>query len=818
MYIRAQNAALIVRRPALTDLVQFEVFEVSPLSTDVMSTKGKLLCSYPGPAIQMPTITFMNKCFLGELSSFLVQMNVDHLDSTPTTSKAGSVVYEVRESADPRYISELLVGILRGFGQPAAVERITKRIGDEVLWDHAYKPWRRSPLWLTLKVALQTSLRDSNLYKPFMLFFHAHLLRTCLRLDFPSELLYVMRVKMARRLSKLGPAVSLQVSKFVYETAKETEALLSKRWVALQTIRSINPTLKLQRLDFVADTHISLHTSYNYLTKILRSASNGFSQIRFTPSHGPRLNHVHDFTQFTNGQLANAISNSKDKRIVISDFELTVEGDLKSWVATSTGNDNAPDVIASCIEQYFAGAKELYGANAEDNSIMILTIIDLWVALDTLVIHQCPLLAQYSPEIPSEILHCLLLHRSSTLERASYIEEYLCLRHKEALSVPSVFSNTFNDSCFAVKYFHTSKNLKCLHDMINTHAQQEREAKRVELISLNWESQSLSGQASEIDHVWSRNNFGQNIHSKACRKCKLESKARALKIHVHEWPLPLSTTHAQLAVFELSPPRAFSVWRDTTYMILRDIGLSSAPDSRDKPKVLLESFSGLRRWAVQHHRVTIGSTTKSFTQSHYNVVGIPTEESSVLVNNGLSFRLFDSTRGSWLRESLSESSVAELCTPPTPTSSPYSHLHPFVCGTQHSPNDVIAAQADCPKEISLHEFISFSGLRSGPRLQWLNIARELASPSLSFRREEVHTLITQAAWQLGPLSDGVREWHVELSIPSFGRALLHELESLLEKIKANWLEEVTVRTIGTSDTSDPHFCLIYPQLLSSAVL
>jgi len=121
--------------------------------------------------------------------------------------------------------------------------------------------------------------------------------------------------------------------------------------------------------------------------------------------------------------------------------------------------------------------------------------------------------------------------------------------------------------------------------------------------------------------------------------------------------------------------------------------------------------------------------------------------------------------------------------------------------TQHTPNDIIAAQADCPDEINLHEFIAFSGLRSGPRLQWYNIAREFASPSLSFNREEVHTLITQAAWQIGPLLNGIREWHLELGISGFGNVLLDELESLLTKIGANWQEEVTVRTIGASASS-----------------
>ena len=282
-----------------------------------------------------------------------------------------------------------------------------------------------------------------------------------------------------------------------------------------------------------------------------------------------------------------------------------------------------------------------------------------------------------------------------------------------------------------------------------------------------------------------------------CEKCQLESKAQNLQISVHEWPLPSEQLDAQRVVFELSPPHAFSVWRDITYMILRDIGLSSVPDPPGQPHTFLDTFSGLREWAEPALGVTIGSTTKSFSdQSHYKAVQIPTGESSVLVNNGLSFQLFDRSRDSWVIELLSESSIAELCVPPVDTASPYRYLHRFVCDTQHTANDIIASQADCPKEISLHEFIAFAGLRSGPRLQWLNIARELASLSLSFRLEEVHTLVTQAAWQLGPHVAGIREWHIDLGISSFGNTLLRELECLLARVKANWLEEVTVRTIG----------------------
>ena len=532
---------------------------------------------------------------------------------------------------------------------------------------------------------------------------------------------------------------------------------------------------------------------------MLGSVSHDCLQTSFVP-HGSRLHVVCDFSQLLNGQLAKAITD--DKRIALADFEFSVKMNLESWVAASTNNEHALDVVASCIQDYYAGAKKLYGSNFEDNSIMILTLMDLWVALDRLAIQQCPLLKEYSPDIPCKFLHDLLLHRSSTINRALHIEKYLCGRHASALDVPSVFSNDVDESCFAVKYFQTSPDLQRLRDKIELHAQQEREAKRAELILLNEQSNTLSCRASSLSHECTED-FWSRYKPATCRKCRLEDRVKSLKIAVHEWPLPSSTMYAQRVVFELSPPHAFSVWRDITYKILRNIGQSSVPNSRDQPHVLLDTYSGLCRWAVKDYRLTIGSTTESFSdQTYYKTVQIPAAEPSVLVDNGLSFKLFDRLRKSWVIESFSKSSVAEWCIPPAPTSSPYGGLHRFVTDTRHTPNDIIASQADCPKEINLHEYIAFAGLRSGPRLQWPNIARELASPFLTFRLEEVHTLITQAAWQLGPLLDDVREWHVDLGISKFGNALLGELETLLGRIKANWLEEVSARTIGTLNILD----------------
>ncbi|KAH8997170.1 hypothetical protein EDB86DRAFT_3076760 [Lactarius hatsudake] len=782
MHIRAQNAAVLVR--VFIDHVRFEMFEVSPQASAVMSTNGKLLCSYPGPAVQVSSEIFSNNFFLPELASFLIQMDIDVLDSAATTTKAGSTVREVRETTHPRYISELLVGILRGFGQPASVDRITKRIADEVLWKDAYRPWRRSPLWLVIKVALQTSL-DPDVYKTFILFFHAHLLRICIERDFPSETLHLMRIKMARRLSKLGSAVSDDVYQVVHDTAKETEELLQNRWTSFQKSQSTSPTWDPDRLDFIRDTAITLHNSRPYIMKALDSSLHSYSPKPFSPSHRPRLADTTDFRHFSDGQLKEAVAN--DKRIALADFELSVERHLDSWVDSFPLGDDPPDVIASCVDQYFASARDIYGANPEENSVMILTILDLWKALDTLTIRRCPLIRSYSPEIPRDFLHPLLLHRSGSLRRSELIEKYILQRHGEASYATSIFSDHATESSFAVRYYRDSPQLQRLYTDIDQRAQREREEKRAELRALNKEWESLKDVASTMehtDHSW--------------------GGATSL---VHEWPLPQATLQAQFVVFELSPPRAFSTWREITYKILYDIGMPNATD-RAEPKLLLDNYSGLRHWAVCHdfHRITIASTTKSFSdQTHYKSVQIPADVSDVLLNNGLSFKLFDRASASWAAGPFA-STVADACTPPIPTSTPYSELHSFVSGTHHTSNEIIAAQADCPPELSLHEYMAFAGLRSGPRLQWLNILRDIPSPSLSFCREEVHTLITQAAWQLGPLSDGVREWHLDPGYPGFRKALLKELKALLRKVKANWQEEVTIRTIA----------LLTSRLLSSA--
>jgi len=257
-------------------------------------------------------------------------------------------------------------------------------------------------------------------------------------------------------------------------------------------------------------------------------------------------------------------------------------------------------------------------------------------------------------------------------------------------------------------------------------------------------------------------------------------------------------------VFELHVPTIVSKWRDTTFSILVDT-LSVKPGAqtprrgrgRQQAVYTLHSYTGLEKFVkAEAGRLQLASTTKPFVISHYRYQEISqANERNVCVNNGLNYALFDSKETSWTEELLDCCDVREKCTLKL-SAGPYRGLQYTVKNTIHTSNEVIASQAECPDALTMHEFYAFGTLRSGHRLQWRNIARELIARVLNFSCHETHTLITQAAWQVGPFSKGevCRESHVDLEEEEFGKSLLSALEDAVGTIESNWQGAAAART------------------------
>ncbi|KAG8733893.1 hypothetical protein FRC10_012098 [Ceratobasidium sp. 414] len=820
LHIRAQNAAVLIRKSSTA--TTFEIFEAQAPAASVMSVPGKLVRQFPGPAIQVPSSIANDPNFIEEVANFLSRMDVDVLDdATSETTKACFLrlkkeketkavpTDEAPDCTDPHYISQLFTGILRGFGEEVKPHRVAKRIADEVLWDGTHLPWRRSPTWLIIRIVLHTSLDSTREYKCFMVYFHAHLLQLAgAEPGFSSDLLYSMRVKMARRLVKIQDSAPPSVIEAAKQACDQTQEILQARW---DTIQAEVPELQPLVLDMDTAVVQSLPNSREYISKVLEGRSELGKSPAFVAGHLPRLTGYPDFSVYADGALSGAFS--MGKHVALFDFENAVHTHLSAWIDANLNEESSPAIVFSCLEQYDSAARSYYTQDVADLSIMVLTIMALWVALDRLVTSQHNLLRDYSPDIPENLIEVLLLRSSLHLEQATMVQTYLRRRHAQS-SLGSVFSGTFTQDSLPVRFFNQSSRLQDLKREIEQEAENERNQKLDELNKLNADHGRLRELiASSVCHYW-EDSSGQRYHSGSCDHCRMRREAGAMTIRLHEWPLPSGQLDAEAVVFELECPYALNLWRSATCKILWDLGGSTREGSLD-PSNSLAGYQGLTKWSSQlrssRHRITIASSAKSFVAGHHSNTSIPASEKQVCVDNGLVFTPFDSAENTRATFPFTKTSFTKYATFTLPPGGPYRYLQYSLGGTSHTSNQILADQSDCPRELNLHEHYAFGTLRSGPRLQWMNIVRGLEENILTFSHEEVGLLHTQAAWQIGHLSEDnqTRDWHLELVDTQYSRLLVTLALRVLDRVRSNWLEATSVQTIIMlvarllSSTTDP---------------
>ena len=418
--------------------------------------------------------------------------------------------------------------------------------------------------------------------------------------------------------------------------------------------------------------------------------------------------------------------------------------------------------------------------NPEDMSTRLLTGIELYVALDKLVVKEIPMLADYPPEIPISFLEILLLRKTASLHRLSCAYQYLSARHSQSRSGWSVLSNKFTEDSLPVRYYDQSPHLWQLKARIEHDATENvtgRAGLQPQGASL---AQTLDGYQEFQRHL-------------PLAKCA-------------QSPLPALPLHAKVVVFELQCPPCIRIWRSAAPRILCCFyHFIFSDDSLEGKKEynLLASVPPIQPYFVERQRPPLhvqihfayfypeDSHPTNSPILHY-VVQHPDPDTLEL--NCLSIwqpgRRYNTAleRSRNLRYRLFLHSECPSCR----------DLEKYVDYTSHTSNDVLSAEAECPADLSFNEFIAFAHLRSGGSLQWLNILHELRSRTLNFRRHQVHYLLAHTAFQVGPLdlNTGTWIWHQELQDSCFCNALLDELDSLFTDVGAGSIGGVLMNTIS----------------------
>lgn len=438
-------------------------------------------------------------------------MNVDQLDeSMAHTEKAGSEVQEVRYPADPRMITDLLMKILAAVESKeivSAAKMVTKRLGDDVLWTKAYAPWRRSSLWLVIRVTLQTTLAPVQ-YKCFMLYAMASIAKGTTSLS--NDFLEAMCAKLSRRIVKLNDAPPALV-RFVRDACQDIHDVMLGRWTEKRyaEAQDVPPPLDLTLKNVVADTRLKLTGCLEYIDWSCRSASHIISSS-YNPIHKPRCNEW-SFSQTLEHKLDFAFG--EDVAIGLHDFEEQIARNL----GVGSGDFNNIQALLENLKIYFAIANKYYDGNPEDQSIMLLTIFEIWRAIDRAAIRKIPLLGEYPPEVSYKLIENLLLRKAKDLERAMDLIQYL--KTRERPEHPSVFG-TVEWTSFSIRYYDSGPSgvMQDLMTSIEQHAAKKEQEKAEEREEKMKERDRVVRLAREESHTYWNNNH----HWWNCRKCEWE--------------------------------------------------------------------------------------------------------------------------------------------------------------------------------------------------------------------------------------------------------------------------------------------------------
>ncbi|KAH0338328.1 hypothetical protein KCU81_g7698, partial [Aureobasidium melanogenum] len=827
----SHNSALLFLRKSPETIV-IEAFEVSATNESIMSTQGRLTRHFPSRAVACPSKKFFDTSFQAELHIALRRLGSEGPPKSyqPKTIRSNNALHETRETMHPGFVNDYLMTILSVVGQNHPSITSQKSTRDDVLWKDTKYCWRRQPFWIFCKVAILRTLlltlspeEAREQYKLFMIDVVACLLKRSREMPIDLQMLSVVHVKLARRALKFEQQYGKSPGDHVLSISSIVRATLDETWT--QHIARIESLGEVAVQGWEDATSLTLPNIREKLARVL-SSSNGAGKVpKFTPESQTR--HSQDY------KVLPSLGSSASAKFPVThlvDLETWVEHHLSAWTKLALQKNIAEpcEKLLKTITEYWNQAATAYHGIPREMSHTLLVIMELWVALDKISCLQTPLMAEYPPEVPTDILQPLLLPTTSQMERLSAIESYIDRRWSQAVHLEHSAFEYPTSSSFTVRFYDISPSLQDLHARIKQSDDDARAAKVQELAIATHRYEQLMAEADQLEHTYDYNDEEEDDDDEShdesgCVKCQKESEAKDMTIKYVEKSLPTNLVQLKAAVFELQTPAQFAAWRDATWFILNDIGQRKVTTGGPAQTTVL-TYDQLRRYAAcKTTRITLGSSTKpTAIRSHYRDKALPTTMKELFVENSLKYKLWDVSASTWVVWPGVKPDFKTHCTLTLP-SGPYEDLDWAIRTSQHTSNEVISRQHECDVRLEKNEFLSFGNLRAGERIQWINILRELGCTNLDFTHPAVTTAILQAAWEAGsPSNDILRNAHAEFASPLFCSKLLSMLHRRLIAIENNWdrqysmmaVIQLTLRlTSLTSDTDTELGCL---QLLRRA--
>ncbi|KAL9083501.1 MAG: hypothetical protein Q9159_005747 [Coniocarpon cinnabarinum] len=797
LFVRQQNAGLVVIKDVSE--VTFQAFEASAQSAEVLASQKALQWDFPGSAVSIPNDTFEDDGFIRSLASFLDRASREPVHQLlATTFKNGQNIGESRDTGNPALICSLLMTLLEVNGTYKPVNKIRKRIRDDVCFESKGLPWRRLPYWLVLRVSVQLHLQNglgNEVGQVTYKFLMAEVVRRlCVDLDTnvssTMEQLAGAREKLACRLAKLTAVhvSSVPEAKQIYE-----QFLVNLQGPCRLAIARINRKIDNAWTAF-------RDRFYKHIPRLRQLATNDEITMTLPNSRGYL-------------DVAWAAQSAVDPHIQAQTEASTVTKSLYSteihhhmdWAAKEQqlhGFALGP-VPSSChaysvsISQYMRQISHAYDTFVPGTSIMLLTVMELWTAMDAMTLREYPLLADHQVPFPPTLLEVLQLSSLKDMKRAEQVETYLAKRQSDA-RLPPIFADPSHDS-FAVRMFDNN-DTQHLNEMLasilakakNDAAAKIRELKQSFNVYSSLVAQHNSGTClTESDPV--HRGLLRHVGRGQCPRCRLWGKMKSMQIEIFEYPLPDDKAQQKAICFELRCPESFAVYREATWRLMQSLTVAGVPSYGACFKI--DGYPPLTRYANgRDNNPSLASKSKPMIASHYKKMSLTISEDDVCVPCTLDVAYYDISSKVLTAKQSTLASVASMCTEPIPLESPFSSLQMSsdytIDGCGPTPNQLLANQTRCPASANVTEFAAFQDMYSGEQLLWLKLLRELGCSNVNFSSAATFVIVSRVCLQNGPRKVGtsLRKRHWVFNDPNFCQILLNLIHGRVQNVASNWRE------------------------------
>ena len=722
------------------------------------------------------------------MSRALHVLSADESDcGKATTTRLGSIVNEFRDTNHPKVVTQALFCVLASFGQATHQQAFSHKVRDNIVLSSSSRPWRRSATWLALKVSLRLMLKvleagdDAfKLFKNFMLMLHAKLAMDLRRgHHLSAQNMHMVGMKVARRAHKLREHIYTPVKAYTEGKLGQLQKAIDDIW---SEVNACEQGLRIEPINKDdASKYLSLPRSGKALKDILTRSKIDTVRPLFKPDFPTRVSlatvdELPDHTILKNASPGNLI-------FLLTDIEEWVAVNLNTWLDLCSGDSTDCVELCELATVYHNRAVHAYSNNVPSSSVMMLTVLELWWALDVLCCRSKPLLLRYSPEIPAAYCDYLLIDKSRDMERIDQLQDYILRRHHPVSDEPrpSMFGS-LNDESFEIISYNESPKFPNIRLSLEKAAEHVRKHKQYE----DWKK--------KIETMEHNDPYGRRRPVK-CDRCREEKEVEEMYIEVCERPLPENEIQLKALVFECECPPSVRSWRDLTWLIVHELGGSCSTTKKfvkERPNnysLLASCYEG------EPGRIGLVSTTKPYNRTHLQRQKVPVDLSKVLVEHGLQWAqgLED---GCWTTAKPDPDHMRKLCSIKLAAGN-YSDLQEYVDCWTHTQNEVIAAQAQCPPNLTSDEYHAFGALRAGALTTWHLILSHLRGSALNLNALEVGVLLRQAVAQAGPHTErGVfRDCHARLMDSAFCNQLLETLHQVHESIKSNWTQIHTLRVV-----------------------